>query len=423
MAFDQLTLQDGPDAPSLADKFAAMCSEMELCLPGLDQRSFAAMHYRFVIDLFDNNFTLASEGRLQDGESREVTVVTNDELRLLASQGKHPDGLFKLYPSDETGRELQGKHADDLAFDNFVETLDLGFGQGLVSVQDMTPVQGKAVNRHKAGDTAAYLRAHRNMRLSSDHWPRNLLDLGGRVLGGVGGGIPEAFRTCPETSLLSLCIARTMVANDLQSLDKDSHKYESGMSPCCYWTLCAQRGSSTMWHADVLGGTWIRCLSGIKLWFICIGLDKEELEDFARAGSAWSPPPQKVRCVVLYPGEILAMPPGQIWVHAPVTLTDCLMDGGMYWTVSRAESLLDSLEYIIEHYETVTNEDPHQDLVAVLDQLLCVLQALADTRDDIDMTTIRTRVNEVQDLHLRTMPARTRKRPLKQSNKRRAQRA
>ena len=43
-------------------------------------------------------------------------------------------------------------------------------------------------------------------------------------------------------------------------------------------------GAFTRPHVDALSGTWVRCLSGLKLWIIVPALDESDWASFAREG-------------------------------------------------------------------------------------------------------------------------------------------
>jgi hypothetical protein len=40
---------------------------------------------------------------------------------------------------------------------------------------------------------------------------------------------------------------------------------------CLRFCLLGERGSSSLNHLDIFNGTWVTCLSGIKLWFVYDG--------------------------------------------------------------------------------------------------------------------------------------------------------
>jgi hypothetical protein len=50
------------------------------------------------------------------------------------------------------------------------------------------------------------------------------------------------------------------------------------------------------------------------------------------------------------------MPPGEIVVHAPVTLRDCLMTGGMIWDSLRIRDIANNIEFVSAN-DFITNED------------------------------------------------------------------
>jgi hypothetical protein len=103
---------------------------------------------------------------------------------------------------------------------------------------------------------------------------------------------------------------------------------------CLRFVLYGERGAASGYHTDVLNGTYVVALSGFKLWFIPgRPLSNQEAEDFGNAGTAWKPPADLFRAVLLRPGDMLIMRPGYLIPHFVLTGEDSLMTGGMEWTV------------------------------------------------------------------------------------------
>lgn len=145
------------------------------------------------------------------------------------------------------------------------------------------------------------------------------------------------------------------------------------VSSCNAFNLLASATSFTRPHVDSLGGTWVRCLQGIKAWPYVVNPDGAEEAAFLRDGGTWVPDTQDVIMPILRAGDVLYMPPGVTIIHAPFTMETCLMDGGMTWD---SLTIIETLRHIqrVAEYPSITNE-PFQL------QLAPLLKGLSDRRD------------------------------------------
>ncbi|ETI26849.1 hypothetical protein G647_10295 [Cladophialophora carrionii CBS 160.54] len=133
------------------------------------------------------------------------------------------------------------------------------------------------------------------------------------------------------------------------------------LQECFSFVLLASRGSYSNVHVDVINGTWVSCLCGIKVWsFVPFPTDAEKAA-FQEQGAHWKPEPGRLKHVVLLAGEMLIMPAGSLTIHAPLTLEDCLMKGGMYMDAHRIIQFMDHLIWIARHPH-VTNEPVQREL-------------------------------------------------------------
>ncbi|CZR64900.1 uncharacterized protein PAC_14800 [Phialocephala subalpina] len=157
-----------------------------------------------------------------------------------------------------------------------------------------------------------------------------------------------------------------------------------GLEKSINFTLCGQAGFLTHWHMDNDGfATWVTVEKShdeeddggtLKYWAMVIldHLSPEHqttaLAEFAKHGYRWQPEPSWVRVFSLVPGHTLIMPGGTI--HAVVTVTDCLMTGGMYWDKRIFVShTLPTWQFIAKNRDLVTNEDPSMQILEVLQWL------------------------------------------------------
>jgi hypothetical protein len=154
-------------------------------------------------------------------------------------------------------------------------------------------------------------------------------------------------------------------------------------SNCIQFRIMAQRGAVSGFHMDNCGViTWVtmEALSDdddeagrdtVKYWFIIpmhllSSQEKDQvMKDFAKHGKDWQP---KLKCklpsITLIKGDTLIMPPGTI--HAPITLTDCFMVGGMCMHPRSVKESLAIWQYL-SRYKDCTNKFQPAQARAVLD--------------------------------------------------------
>ena len=101
-------------------------------------------------------------------------------------------------------------------------------------------------------------------------------------------------------------------------------------------------------HANLFGGSWVRCLHGLKIYAIAADLDAEDWRRFADEGCKWSPR-GKGRLIALEEDDVLFIPPGLQAIHASFTPEPCLMEGGMLWDECAIPETLDELLWIARH--------------------------------------------------------------------------
>ena len=153
---------------------------------------------------------------------------------------------------------------------------------------------------------------------------------------------------------------------------------------CRVFTLCAQRGSVSGPHVDALNGTFVRCLTGGKLWPFAQDLSEQDLESFKEHGDRWIPRRGVLKAAYLEPGHTIIMPAGKFVIHAPITVEDCIMDGGQLWDEHKMDDVLRNIHCIVKS-PNITNEASAVQLPTMLDQLLSFMKVdprrFARTRD------------------------------------------
>ncbi|KAF2870600.1 hypothetical protein BDV95DRAFT_462850, partial [Massariosphaeria phaeospora] len=138
---------------------------------------------------------------------------------------------------------------------------------------------------------------------------------------------------------------------------------------CLRFALFGERYSYSGWHMDILNGTYVTIVTGLKAWFIYTGpwTDKEKTE-FSQKGMTWTPAPGTVKMIVLRPEDTLVMRPGFPVIHAVLTLDDSLAAGGMIWANTAIPKIMENLAYILP-YAVTTNELIPRQLPEYLDAL------------------------------------------------------
>lgn len=93
--------------------------------------------------------------------------------------------------------------------------------------------------------------------------------------------------------------------------------------------------------------------------------DSEKLAEFAEQGAIWNPGAldNGMQLIPLVAGDYLLMMPGHLTPHAPFSMTDCLMTGGMFWNENRLPELLEKLTWICSNNSVVSNEAIPRQLV------------------------------------------------------------
>ncbi|CAG8949864.1 hypothetical protein HYFRA_00004192 [Hymenoscyphus fraxineus] len=138
---------------------------------------------------------------------------------------------------------------------------------------------------------------------------------------------------------------------------------------CRNFQIFGQKLTSSLWHKDSMGfGTWVRCMFGKKVWPVMANMTEDDWKGFTTLGTTWKPRDQSVPLIVLHPGDVLVMLPGNHNVHAPITLEDCHMAGGMFWDTRCMGKILEHIKAQLE-YDSISNEDVPASLKDILSYL------------------------------------------------------
>lgn len=170
-----------------------------------------------------------------------------------------------------------------------------------------------------------------NPRLSLDRPPRNLLNLASRTYRPCPHCLTQnRFKLIDELAYEARCYATNSLGKASECIS--GNHIVTDFENCLGFEILGQAYTASGWHKDSLGaGTWVRCESGVKLWPVVASLNDQQRDDFVAYGEQWRPRTDEVPVLALFPGDILIMLAGNDNVHAPITMEDCYMTGGMFW--------------------------------------------------------------------------------------------
>jgi hypothetical protein len=266
--------------------------------------------------------------------------------------------------------------SDQGKIETFLQHLQRMFGTSTLEVQDISG-EAKGTKHVSCDEYVAKIqyRLGEKVDLSNENLPWNLLNLKAKAVPGKD-GLEDIILDLARFNLLNVVCERGEGA--LKSMELDEHQRADfshagkakhppiiyrraiDMQSCLTFGLYAQRGSFSGWHVDVLNGTYVTCLTGLKAWFIHLPLTDKEKDDLAKDGPDWEPDLSRVRLILLRPGDTLYMPPGELVAHAPMTIVDCLMKGRMLWDMLRFRDILTNTSWITENNKASNESIPEQ---------------------------------------------------------------
>jgi hypothetical protein len=311
-----------------------------------------------------------------------VLVTTQKELLQVHQNGKQiPENIGCIVVKDPTGAERANER---LSF--FENRLLSGFEDSQPEYQNYAQNDSGLMTLHM--DATAFVRRIRDHRADSrfrrlhqsrtikEGLPRNYLSWTGSLFQSEVPD-PEALLWFRSKLLSYLCDRSKNIIRDKHGQTHGAGKedYRPGrnidLEACIRFVLFGERASLSLYHVDVLNGTWVQCLSGVKGWYVYQGpwTSKEQAE-FRDYGTQWKPAAGTMKMILLEPGDTLIMRPGHLVIHAVLTLEDSLMAGGMMWPESakELEALFENLQYIALS-PMVTNEHHSKQLPEILESL------------------------------------------------------
>lgn len=353
-----LDLAANPMLANFLDEMAACKSEMEASKhPGLRQS-----YWEGKLDMCPKSFPSGRLPRTKvgvwscDGAAMgdmDVLFATGSQLR--CSEGWRPMTLPRMVVvCSETTRPG--------ALDRFAETMRDRHGGTDIDVQDASaPSHTPSASVMSCSAVIQRIKSP-SRKLDNERPPLNCLNLRGDLV--AARQMPE-FITHPRYDLIPTIARRidAWASPGRPTAGKQTRGPAPGgasatdLDSCTGFTLYSERGSYTGFHADILNGTWVTSLHGVKAWIFTAEaeLAGAAMRQFAEHGAIWTPGAEDLRAVVLGPGMTLAMMPGHVVVHAVATLQNSLMVGGMFWEQARMMDILKNIAWIMEN-GNVTNE-------------------------------------------------------------------
>ncbi|KFY31683.1 hypothetical protein V493_00893 [Pseudogymnoascus sp. VKM F-4281 (FW-2241)] len=153
---------------------------------------------------------------------------------------------------------------------------------------------------------------------------------------------------------------------------------------CAEFSIAAQRGAVSGWHMDQNGVTTFLTLESnkpkskpgdeVKYWpFFPMdhyGVEEQGIfrDEFKKYGEQWRPMLRgsKIPVIALVRGDTLVQPPGTI--HAPITLTNCKLTGGMAWRERDMKRSMEEWLFLADN-EGCTNEPLPQQTSEIINYL------------------------------------------------------
>ncbi|KDN60765.1 hypothetical protein CSUB01_05957 [Colletotrichum sublineola] len=283
-------------------------------------------------------------GTISDLPDSDVWYVTEEELAQALDAAVPLNRPVVIRP----GRLMPTCNA----LGEFSETLKNHFKDGTVDVQDMS-TQGKEPVRMSIDEVIEPVAEGSDLR--NGRLPINLLNL--KFLGQVPPG--PSFLNRRRFGVIPAINSRLEAQwNGEAVAGKRSYAAMLGarevdLFASTMFSLFAQRGSMTGMHVDNPDGTWVCNLGGLKVWIFPTNRSRVAMKMFEREGDDWVP--EDINVIVLEPGDVLVMPPGQIIPHAVLTLTDSHMVGGMFLDDHHILNLVEKVLWIADN-PMVTNE-------------------------------------------------------------------
>ena len=300
----------------------------------------------------------------------DVLVLTGKEFHKLSSEGWKPDCCILV-----KGEDFHDK--DVYTADLFLEMLRRKYPcSNNIRVQDIDSESG-----HPLFATVAQVRAWLDatpddLTKLKPELATNLLDL--ERFGEA--AMPAAF-SLPRYQVINELSARTREPgkNSYQGQVnrpgkgnrkvKAADSVEASLARCKFFNIFGDTGSFSTPHVDLIPGTVVRCLAGVKAWAIPrrnLG-NVRDVWRKAKTPRYWVPDGGG-RIIIMEQGNVLIMPSGEIQLHAPFTIRRCWCEGYFYLDENTKDEIFASVAWIMANWGFASNEKPHQDYYALISE-------------------------------------------------------
>lgn len=240
--------------------------------------------------------------------------------------------------------------------------------------------------------------ARAEKKLTLEHPPIKLLNLKCGVLPeSVLDPIPDirfqTMRLLIERVLQAISVGSASMGKQALGLLLGGHPID--LQECIRFFIFATRGQWSGFHVDVVNGTWVFCLAGIKVWSFIPNPTDSEIKEFERYGDDWVPEPGRLKHLVIRPGEMLIMPSGSKIIHCPLTLEDCLMTGGFYIDSRQVLKVTEHVKWLSRH-GNCTNEPIEQQFIQAWQQLPQLVRDQPQLFNEVDKSALKRALKDLE---------------------------
>lgn len=291
-------------------------------------------HLRSCREEFGGALSFPRIGTYGEQEGADILFLTEEQAEAMARE-KTFEGLLLICSSTDPVDEHH----------KLAGVLQDRYGSGEIEVQNMESEDGPT-RRLPTKEVARRISAD-GKTLSNEELPMNCLNLGD-----ITGGRP-GFLSHSQFQFVPTLEARHSGTDPGKRKNQVRGGRPIDLFSSCAFTLCAERGTRSEWHCDVIPGTWVKNLHGIKCWPV-VRLTEDMMAELAK-NHDWAPPPDAVKFVTLFRGMTLVMGSGTLYYHAPFTAEPCVLSGGAFIDDRMLRTVLLNMAWIARNPH-VTNE-------------------------------------------------------------------
>lgn len=383
LADEQVRLFDDPRRHALQQEFYN--------LRDIKDEPLARSHFRRTLDVALNVFEHGRPARpalftddLEIQQAADYIVMTEAQHSIWM---REVPLLKPVVIRDQAGFALR-RTAIDRA--TYFAKMRLYPADSSVNIQDLRrPHYESTATRALVSSTLDRYERCKGNHINGEDPPLNLLDLADNTRGVWLEGLAKYCQLLDDASAAvhrqSISRVALLDQGTGQTIGKLSAWSPNDLGSSAQFRLFGARGAVSGWHLDLIGPwTWVtiegddssrsqKADEVVKYWPFYprngpIEEQRMDMEEFARQGGDWNPKPTiGLPILSLIQGDTLVMPPGLI--HAPITLTDCLIVGGMCWHKRHIYATVRAWHWAMKH-PNCTNEDLPKQTRAIIAFLL-----------------------------------------------------